>query len=122
MEKMNRVFTYGILQSYHKDYKGVHLVSEDVYPKQRYEMGVSGFPLITPNDRGHHVRGTLLEVNDNALRMFDGIEGEGRFYNRVEREMNDGTKAFVYEIPRERRGNRKFDKKPGQDGFLKWRD
>ena len=124
---MNRVFTYGILQNYHEKYEGVSLISTEVRPKQKYDMRAYSAPLITPNDQGHHVNGTLLEADKDALKLFDRCEGisdheggRGGFYNRVVREMNDGSEAFVYEVPQNRTGT-KPNVHPGEDGRLQWK-
>ena len=126
MEAVNRVFTYGILQDYYKRHDGVKLISTDVRPRQKYDMRSFGAPAITPNDQGYHVNGTLLEADAKSLRMFDGIEsvydhegGKGGYYNRVIREMDDGTEAFVYEVPQERTRSAP-NVSPGKDGFLQW--
>ena len=125
---MNRVFTYGILQEKHLGSKNITLISTDVRPKQKYEMRSSGYPQITPNDEGHHVKGTLLEVDDYHLRYFDGIEGvydfdsgKGRHYNRVVREMNDGSEAFVYEVPKDKVWNQPAQQPEGEEELLIWR-
>ena len=125
---MNRVFTYGILQDTHLNSKNITLISTNVRPIQKYEMRSNYYPQITPNDEGHHVKGTLLEVNDSGLRYFDGIEGvydfdsgKGSSYNRVVREMNDGSEAFVYEVPREKVWSRPPQNPEGEEELLIWR-
>jgi len=108
---MNVVFVYGSLQRgecNHRMMKGARLLRSAKTAPAFDLFDLGSFPAMVARGDAPVV-GELYEVDDVLLKRLDVFEGHPRFYERTEIQLEDGTTAEAYLMPRSQvRGTRRI--------------
>ena len=104
---MKKLFVYGILR---RQYGAGRLLSDDEYKGEyktapKYTMiSLNAFPGML-KDGDNSITGDLFETSLDTIAKTDIMEGHPTFYERQEVDLEDGTIAEAYFLPREEYGN-----------------
>lgn len=85
-----KVFVYGSLKAGYNNHSVLGpdaVLLGHAVTTARYRMISVGFPVIRSDGDGHPVRGELYEVPLEQLPRLDALEGQGRMYDRVIRQV-----------------------------------
>jgi gamma-glutamylcyclotransferase (GGCT)/AIG2-like uncharacterized protein YtfP len=80
-----KVFVYGTLKRGRRNHfllhnRAVHVANGVTH--NRFDMIDVGFPVLFPVEDGDQVSGEIYEVDRDTLVDLDGLESEGRMYDR----------------------------------------
>lgn len=104
---MNLLFVYGTLKkgcSNHHLLGNLAPVSENFTDKQFRMLDLGHFPAVVKDEKVSRIYGELYNVGSEMLKVLDDFEG--KWFNRDEVVLDDGSRAAMYflsaEVPCER--------------------